>query len=490
MIFMAGCHHHTGDHHHDHEEEEGVIGKAIYSDDFELFAEFNPFVVGHESTILAHFTHLPGFTPLERGNVSVKLVVEGTEVYQALDSPTRPGIFVFRITPKQWGKGELQFTIVSRGQKHTLTVSDVRVFKHGERIPESLFAQFDQQPNVVQFTKEQSWKTGFATGYPQVQPIGQVIRSTARVQAHPGNETVVSSTASGIIRFGTDILLSGTGITTGRELFIVTGGDLADNNFGVTLSRARSDYERSRSEYERAQALAQERIVSEKDLIASRQRFQDAEATYNNLLRNSSAAGRIIKSPITGYVKQLLVAQGEYVELGQPLAIISQNHDLILTAEVPQRYLSQLSQLHDANIRPPGTQQIYSLDQVNGRIVSYGKATIPNHHLIPVNIRIDNPGEIIPGGIVEVFLLTRATANAIVVPNTALLEEQGIFFLWVQLTPEQFEKREVAVGITDGRVTEIIKGITSEERIVTRGAMMVRLAQSTASLDAHSGHVH
>jgi len=494
MVYLAGCHHHTDDHHHDHdhhhEVEEETIGRTIYSEDFELFAEFNPFVVGHESAILAHFTHLPGFTPLERANVSVRLMIEGTEVYQALDSPTRPGVFVFNITPKQRGKGEIQFTIVSSGQKHTLTVPDIRVFKHGEKIPHSLFSHFDQQPNVVHFSKEQAWKTEVTTGFPTVQPIGKVIRTTARVQSHPANEAVVASTVSGIIQFGPGVLLSGTDVVRGQELFIVSGGDLADNNFGIALTQSRSAYERSRSEYERAQALAQERIVSEKDLLAARQRFQDAESTYNNLLKNSSAAGRVIKSPISGYVKQMLASRGEFVEMGQPLAIVSQGHDLVLTAEVPQRYASQLPQLHDANIRLPGTQQVYSLNQLNGQILSYGKATMPNHHLIPVNLRISNPGGIIPGGILEIFLNTKGTDSVMVVPNTALMEEQGVFFLWVQLTPEQFEKREITVGITDGKVTEIVKGITPDDRIVIRGAIMIRLAQASGSLDPHAGHVH
>jgi len=494
MIYLAGCHHHTDDHHHDHghhhEGEEETISVTVYSDDFELFAEFAPFIVGHESTILAHFTHIPGFTPLERGNVSVTLVIEGTEVYQALDSPTRPGIFVFNITPKQVGKGELRFTIVSKGQKQTLRIPDIRVFNHGESIPSSLFSHYDGQPNVVHFTKEQAWKTDVATGFPAFQPIGNVIRTTARVQSNPANEAVIASTASGIIKFGSGRLLAGTNVTRGQELFFVSGGDLASNNFEVELIRARNEYERSLSEYERAQVLAQDRIVSEKDLLASRQRFQDAESTYNNLLKNSSASGRVIKSPVTGYVQQLLVSNGSFAEMGQPLAIISQDHDLILTAEVPQRFANQLSQLYDANIRVPGTQQVYTLEQLNGQILSYGRATLPNHHMVPVNLRITNPGGIIPGGISEVFLKTRATDSAVVVPNTALMEEQGVFFLWVQLTPEHFEKREVDVGITDGKVTEIVKGITPDDRIVTRGAIMIRLAQASGSLDPHAGHVH
>ena len=66
----------------------------------------------------------------------------------------------------------------------------------------------------------------------------------------------------------------------------------------------------------------------------------------------------------------------------------------------------------------------------------------------------------------------------------------GNYFVFVQLTPEFFEKREVKIGKTDGIRTEILSGIQSGERIVAKGAVLVKLSQATGTLDAHSGHVH
>ena len=93
------------------------------------------------------------------------------------------------------------------------------------------------------------------------------------------------------------------------------------------------------------------------------------------------------------------------------------------------------------------------------------------------------------GSFVEVYLKSVTNNQALTIPNSALLEEQGNFFVFVQVNPELFEKREVFIGSTDGEKTEILKGITSE-RIVTRGVMLIKLAQATGTLDAHSGHVH
>ena len=43
---------------------------------------------------------------------------------------------------------------------------------------------------------------------------------------------------------------------------------------------------------------------------------------------------------------------------------------------------------------------------------------------------------------------------------------------------------------TDGIKTEILAGISQNERIVSKGAIFIKLAQGTGALDAHSGHIH
>jgi len=65
----------------------------------------------------------------------------------------------------------------------------------------------------------------------------------------------------------------------------------------------------------------------------------------------------------------------------------------------------------------------------------------------------------------------------------------GAYFLYVQVTPELFEKRAVLIGKSDGLSTEITEGLSVGERVVSKGAIMVKLSQSTGQLDAH-GHGH
>ena len=62
---------------------------------------------------------------------------------------------------------------------------------------------------------------------------------------------------------------------------------------------------------------------------------------------------------------------------------------------------------------------------------------------------LDNKGEIVPGAYIEVFLLTASIDNAIVVPVSALTEEQGLYFVYLRLDEEGYKKQEVTVGNSD-----------------------------------------
>ena len=90
----------------------------------------------------------------------------------------------------------------------------------------------------------------------------------------------------------------------------------------------------------------------------------------------------------------------------------------------------------------------------------------------------------------ETYIKTQTTQQAVTVPCVSVVEEMGNYFVYVQLTPEYFEKRLVKTGVSDGKRIEILEGLSGNERVVSTGAILVKLAQASGTLDAHSGHVH
>nr|NQU89145.1 efflux RND transporter periplasmic adaptor subunit [Bacteroidota bacterium] len=474
-----------------HQDEEVKIQLTAYSADFELFAEADPFVVGESSNVLSHFSNLPGFGALESGQVTIRLVVNGAETRETLDKPTRKGIYSFDIEPENEGLGVLIFDIITDQGTFELSAPGVMVYGGEEEAHAAIDAEaVASGVNTFVFTKEQSWKIDFATEPPNQEPFGQVIKTTAQVQSAQRDEILVSAKTNGIVMFRADNILEGLCVSSGQVLFLISGSGFADNNSEVRFMEAQNNFEKAKSEYLRIKELAQEKIVSEKDLLNAKNQYDNAKLIYDNLNKNFSSTGQNVASPMSGFVKQLFVQNGQYVESGQALVSISQNKSLLLTAEVQQKYASSLGAIKSANIHTMYDDQTFTLEQLNGKVLSYGKNTSHDNYLIPVNLLIDNNGSFFPGGFVEVYLKTITNTRALTLPNSALLEEQGNYFVFAQITPELFEKREVKPGATDGLKTEILKGLAQNDRIVTRGAVLIKLAQATGTLDAHSGHVH
>jgi multidrug efflux pump subunit AcrA (membrane-fusion protein) len=186
----------------------------------------------------------------------------------------------------------------------------------------------------------------------------------------------------------------------------------------------------------------------------------------------------------------VLVQNGQFVEAGQPVLLVSQNKDLFLKAELQPRFFDLLGHITSANIRLMNSNRTYTLEELNGRVLSYGKTTDIANPLIPVIFRVNNKAGLLSGSFVEMFIKTQTNTQAITVSNGAVIEEMGDYFVFVQLTPELFDKRPVKKGVTDGICTEITEGITAGERVVSKGAMLVKLSQAAGALDAHSGHAH
>lgn len=486
IIFTSCKENQTQEKEDSHSHEDIKLQITSYSNEFELFAEADPFVVGHTSGILSHFSHLPSFKALEKGEVKIRLIVSGNEVSQTLAEPTRKGIYKFRIKPNKAGKGLLIFDIKSNGIKSQIT-SNIEVFSDEH---DAIHSAEDAEISIgdaVPFTKEQSWKVDFATELPLKHEFGQNIKTVAQVQSLQRDEILISAKTSGIILFSNNIV-EGQSVNLGQILCNISGKGLADNNFAVRFAKAQNNFNKAKQDYERQKDLAKDKIISEKELLNAKNKYENTKAIYGNLNKNFSSTGQNLKSLLNGYVKQIFVKNGQFVKIGQPIASISQNQILLLRAEVQQKYASVLNKITSATILL--NNKTYTLEELNGKILSFGKSVSSDNYLIPISLQIENNGRFINGGFIELYLKTLTNSKALTIPNSALLENQGNYFVYVQVNPEVFEKREIKIGKTNGFRTEILSGINLKERVVTIGAVLVKLAHATGNLDAHSGHAH
>ena len=202
-----------------------------------------------------------------------------------------------------------------------------------------------------------------------------------------------------------------------------------------------------------------------------------------------NGGGTAVRSPMRGYVKRLLVGEGDYVTVGQPLLTLTQNRRLQLRADVPERCYPQLGSLTGANFRTASGEKDSNTGGRGGRLVAYGRSNADAAAYIPVTFAFDNRGDILPGSFAEVWLLAAPRQGVISLPVSALTEEQGVYFVYVQLDESCYRKQPVVTGATDGERVEIVEGLREGERVVMQGAVHVRLASASNAIPAHT-HNH
>lgn len=311
-----------------------------------------------------------------------------------------------------------------------------------------------------------------------------VLKTSGKVLSATGDESTVVATVTGVVSLNRKFT-DGTSVAKGTPLFTISTSKLAD---GDVSSRASIAYNTAKAEFERAEKLIADKIITEKEYLAAKADLENARLAYE-ALGAKTAKGISISSPASGFVVGCNVKDGDYVEVGQPLMTITQNRNLYLRAEVPERDYHALHQITSAKFKPSYSDRVYDLSQLNGRLVSYGKSASATSSFIPVTFEFSNTSGIVPGSFAEIFLIKGKRENVISIPVAALIEEQGVYSVFIKEDDVHYRKQEVTTGDSDGDFIEIIAGVKPGDNVVTEGAIRVKLASASSAIPAHN-HNH
>ena len=481
-------------------DEPEPLSVTRWTDKTELFAEYPPLAVGETSRFAIHLTRLDSFKPLTEGHVEVHLR-GGTgpaEVF-AVQAPSRPGIFGVDVRPAHAGKRELVITLRSKAVTDEHRVGEVDVHANAAAARASEAAGEDA--GGISFLKEQQWVLDFGTAVVRDQPVRESIRVPARLEARPGGAADVVAPIDGRL-LGVSQAPLGTTVARGQELARLlpppsVPGDLPQ------LQRSRDEAQsalafavRDRERAERltsAGAAPQKRLEearSTEEQARARLTAADASLAQYNAARSGGApntAGLFaVRAPVAGVIAQREAATGANVGAGTVLFRIVDVSHIHVVGQIPEGEIARTRQVSGAEIEVPGRPDRVPV----GRVVSIGKVLDPQSRTLPVTFAFDNRAFAFPvGQSVFLHLLMAMTSPKPVVPAAAVVDDAGRPIVFVQREGETFERRPVTLGPRSGDLVQIAEGVKAGERVVTKGAYLVRLASLSATVPAH-GHVH
>ena len=191
-----------------------------------------------------------------------------------------------------------------------------------------------------------------------------------------------------------------------------------------------------------------------------------------------------IVAPISGTVVKVNKAIGEQVAPGEAVIEIVNLETVWVEAPIFERDLARLG----SNARAIFTTAAHPGTEFTGRVLNLGAVIDEQTRAANVIFEVPNRGRALRIGMqADVRLNAGESIEAVTVPKEAVLEHEGKKIVYVLLSGEEFERREVTLGDEYGEKVAVIAGLKAGERVVTQGAYQLKLQElRPADAGAHS----
>ena len=243
---------------------------------------------------------------------------------------------------------------------------------------------------------------------------------------------------------------------------------------GREVAEAEVEYKNAKAEYEYLSTI---QVTREQQQASSE--VEQTRAVVARLNQSLSALGAgqggqggtiNLTSPISGTIVDRHVSVGQAVSRGTELMTVMNLSNVVIEAQLPEAHATHVNVGQRFVARLPGLPD----RPFEGRVESVGNAVDPAKRTVPVRARLTNAGAILKHEMaVEVLISTGARRDGLLVPASALVEDEGIKVVYVKES-NRYERRPVTVGTISYQQAEILSGIEAGEEVVTAGAYQLK----------------
>lgn len=178
----------------------------------------------------------------------------------------------------------------------------------------------------------------------------------------------------------------------------------------------------------------------------------------------------VLHAPIAGKIATSQAILGAAVDQGTEILTIIDPTTLWVDAEIYERDLSRVKPGQDVNV----TVTAYPGEVFAGRIGYIGDIVKPETQTITVRAEVANRNtRLKPGMFASVSFVLAETARALLIPDSAVLDDDGEAMAFVA-DGERFVPRALHLGARTNGHWEVIEGLAEGEQVVTRGGFQLR----------------
>ena len=243
--------------------------------------------------------------------------------------------------------------------------------------------------------------------------------------------------------------------------------ELTNEEQTALLQEEEAGRQDAQNQYDRLKDLLEQRSIPVSEVDEAQARLAAAEARYQATVARLD--DRLIRAPFTGLLGFREVSAGTLITPGTPITTLDDISVIKLDFALPEVHLGVVHpglSLTAASAAFPGRSFAASVRTVGSRVNPVTRA-------VTVRAHIDNPDALLRPGMLMTVKLTTASRNALMVPETALVQRGMETFVYA-VTDGRAVMTAIDLGIRRGGWAEARAGITSGQEVVAEGVMKVR----------------
>lgn len=358
-------------------------------------------------------------------------------------------------------------------------------------------AREEEAEGLIELTPEAMKAAGIQYAQVTQRTAINALKATGTIEANAQRMQQVTPLVGGRVERVTAV--AGDRVRAGAVLAVVSSPEIAELHGKEIEAQARVSL--AQSSLRRLRRLSELGAAAGKDLAAAEAEAAMAQAEAAHIRASLRALGSderakghsissvALRAPISGTITERFLNAGAGVQAGAPIFSIADLSTVWVIANIPE------SQINSMRIGTPAVVRSAAL----GQSIAQGRITfidpVLNEETRTGRVRLDvvNPNQQLRiGTFVEVNFHSGATrleaATELVVPDEAIQTVENKTIVFVPATkPAHFEAREIQVGDQADGLRKVIAGLTAGERIVTRGAFVLKTQMLKGEMGEH-GH--
>jgi membrane fusion protein (multidrug efflux system) len=231
----------------------------------------------------------------------------------------------------------------------------------------------------------------------------------------------------------------------------------------IALTKAQLRLTNAGIEYERAGRLVKEELLSQEEYDKAE---MEKELAQQELQEADLRLSRTyIRAPFRGRITERRMTLGQHIRPGDELFAVTDFDPLVARIYVPEKDVLSIAEGRDVRITLRADDSV----GFRGRIRQISPVVDTATGTVKVTIEAHRPPpQVRPGSFVTVDIIRETHAEAVLLPREAVIRELQKTYVFVT-EGETAEKRNIALGLEEGKQVEVLSGITVGEQVIVAG---------------------